>query len=224
MESPDALRVVVAGASGLVGQGVLRACRQATPAGRLVSLVRRRGATGLPGVEEIVLPDFSQAGHHIDDLRGFDACLYCAGAPPIGTPERAYRHVTVELTLVVAQAFAAANPHGRFLYVSGAQANPRSPVMPLRIKGEIEQALAALPIRTVVLRPGGVRPVAGTGTAHALLKPFYAVSRPLMAVAETLFPALVVSNEAIGRAMLALARSANAPARVECADIHHWAR
>lgn len=224
MESPTPLRILIAGASGLVGQGVLRACQATPQVADVALLVRRAGAVHAAGARDIVLPDFADAHRQVAAMKGIDACFYCAGAPPVGTPERAYRHVTVELTLAVAEAFAQANPHGRFLYVSGAKANPRSPVMPLRVKGEIEQALDALALRTVVLRPGGVRPVSGTGTSHALLKPFYVLARPAMSLAETLLPALVVSNEAIGRAMVALARSANAPAIVECADIHHWAR
>lgn len=229
MNGPDALRILIVGASGLVGQGVLRACLSSaqTASGQRVvatSLVRRAGATPAAGVAEIVLADFADAGAHAAALAGMDACFYCAGAPPIGTAEAEYRHVTVALTLAVAQAYAAANPNGCFLYVSGAQANPRSRIMPLRIKGDIEQALAALPIRTRLLRPGGVRPVSGTGTSHRALKPLYAVARPLMRIGEMLLPGLLTSNEAIGRAMLALARRSDAPAVLDCSDINRWAR
>ncbi|KAF1016998.1 MAG: hypothetical protein GAK31_00257 [Stenotrophomonas maltophilia] len=226
------LSILLAGATGLVGQGVLQACVDSPHVGRVVSLVRRRGSTpGLdgntahrPAVAECVLGDFADAQSHTAAFAGLDACLYCVGAPPLGTPEAEYHRVTVELTLAVARAYAQANPHGRFLYVSGAHADAHSRVMPLRIKGEVEQALQQLPLRTVMLRPGGVRPVAGTQSGHAWMKPFYTLGRPLMGLTEQLLPSLVVSNLAIGRAMLALARSANAPAIVECADIHHWAR
>jgi uncharacterized protein YbjT (DUF2867 family) len=217
------MRVLVTGATGLVGQGVICACQAATAVDEVVALVRKAGDAG-PGLEEIVLPDFMQATMLAEELAGFDACFYCAGAPPVGTPEAEYRHVTFEVTLAVARAWAQANPNGCFLYVSGAYADPGSQVMPLRIKGETEHALAALPIRTVMLRPGGVRPVEHTGTRHAALKPLYLVGRPMMKLAEHMAPSMVTSNEAIGLAMIALASMPQPPDVVECAQINALAR
>lgn len=223
MGNGTAMRVLLVGATGLVGQGVLQACLQSGDVARVAALVRR--PANLPGeVETIVLPDFLQAASLGDALAGFDACFYCAGAPPLGTPEAEYRQVTVQVTRAVADAWATANPDGCFLYVSGAHANPASRIMPLQVKGDAEVALAQLPVRTVMLRPAGVRPVTGTGTRHALLKPFYAVARPLMALAEVALPGLTTSNRAIGRSMIALARLPGPPAVVECAQINRLAR
>jgi len=222
MSDGDGLRVLVVGATGLVGQGVLQACLQSADVARVAALVRRPGSVA-GNVDEIALPDFLRAATLGDALEGFDACFYCAGAPPVGTPEAEYRQVTLQVTHAVAEAWAAANPKGRFLYVSGAHANPDSRIMPLRVKGETERALAQLPVRTVMLRPAGVRPVSGTGTRHALLKPFYLLARPLMAVAEGLLPALTTSNRAIGQAMIALAGMPAPPAVVECAQINRLA-
>lgn len=148
------MKILVTGSTGLVGQGVLKACQASAAVARLAVLVRK-GGDAPAGVEEIVLADFLQAAAVAPLLAGFDACFYCAGAPPVGTPEAEYRHVTVDATLAVARVWAEANPEGRFLYVSGAYADPNSRVMPLRIKGEAERALSALAITTVMLRPGG---------------------------------------------------------------------
>ena len=171
MNDAGRLKIVLTGASGLVGQGVALACAGSAHVKRTVALVRRAGGL-VTATEELVLEDFLQAHRRRADLVGFDACFYCAGAPPMGTAEDEYRRVTLDTTLAVAQTWFAANPQGMFLYVSGAHANPESHLMPLRIKGETERALAKLPGRTLMLRPGGVRPVAGTGTQHGLLKPF----------------------------------------------------
>lgn len=92
--------------------------------------------------------------------------------------------------------------------------------MPLRIKGEAEVALAQLPIRTVMLRPGGVRPVEGTGTRHGALKPLYRFAGPLMKLAVKATPSLATSNVAIGNAMIALARMEQPPTVVECTEIN----
>ncbi len=217
-----ALRVLLTGATGLVGQGVALACQRSPRVADLTALVRRPGSLDGSG-SELIVPDFLRIQERRDDLLGFDACFYCAGAPPVGTVEAEYRRVTLDTTLAVARAWATANPQGCFLYVSGAGADARSRLMPLRIKGEAERALQSLPVRTVMLRPGGVRPVQGTGTRHALLKPLYWGGAPLMKLAGAIAPSLMTSNLALGQAMIALAAREHPPATVECADINRVA-
>ncbi|HIE5511030.1 TPA: NAD-dependent epimerase/dehydratase family protein [Stenotrophomonas maltophilia] len=222
MVGTGALRILLTGAAGLVGQGVVLACQRSQQVSRLTALVRHPGSLSGTG-SELIVPDFLRIQERVEELAGFDACLYCAGAPPVGTAEPEYRRVTVDTTLAVARAWAAANPEGRFLYVSGAGADPQSRLMPLRVKGETEVALQALPVRSVMLRPGGVRPVAGTGTRHALLKPLYWGGAPLMKLAGAIAPSLMTSNLALGQAMIALAAREHPPATVECADINRIA-
>lgn len=222
MTGKGALRILLTGAAGLVGQGVALACQRSPQVAHLTALVRRPGSLNGPG-SELIVPDFLQMQGRHEQLAGFDACFYCAGAPPVGTAEAEYRRVTLDITLAVARAWAAANPEGRFLYVSGAGADPQSRVMPLRVKGETEVALQALPVRTVMLRPGGVRPVPGTGTRHALLKPLYWGGAPLMKLAGAVAPSLVTSNLALGQAMVALAAREYPPGTVECAGINRIA-
>ncbi|WP_127563356.1 NAD(P)H-binding protein [Stenotrophomonas indicatrix] len=213
------LRILLTGATGLVGQGVARACLASPQVARTAALVRGKARLDAR-IEQIVLADFQHARDVSPQLAGFDACFYCAGAPPVGTAEDEYRKVTLDATVAVAAAWAEANPDGRFLYVSGAHANPHSRIMPLRIKGETEAALAQLAVRTVMLRPAGVRPVTGTGTRHAALKPLYRFGGPLMAAAGRVLPSLVTSNEAIGRAMIVLATMLDPPPVLECAQIN----
>lgn len=219
MNAKRPLRILLTGATGLVGQGVAKACLQSSDVAEVIALVRRPGSVQ-PPVAERVLVDFLQAEDHLEQLAGFDACFYCAGATPVGTPEAEYREVTLDTTLAVARAFAAANPQGMFLYVSGAHSSPESRIMPLRIKGETEVALARLPICTVMLRPGGVSPVEGTGTRHGALKPLYRFAGPVMKLAVKATPSLATSNLAIGQAMIALAQMEYPPAVVECTRIN----
>lgn len=216
------VRVLLVGATGLVGQGVALACQRSAEVAALTALVRRPGGLKGGGSERVVA-DFLRIDARVDDLAGFDACFYCAGVTPIGTGEDEYRRVTLDTTVAVARTWADANPQGTFLYVSGAGANPRSRLMPLRVKGQAEEALRALPVRTVMLRPGGVRPVPGTGTRHALLKPLYWGGAPLMKLAGVLSPSLVTSNLALGRAMIALAGTQRPPQAVECDEINRIA-
>ncbi|GAB3052577.1 NAD-dependent epimerase/dehydratase family protein [Stenotrophomonas tumulicola] len=214
------MHILLTGATGLLGQGVLGACRAAPQATHITLLSRRQTGLQQAGLDELVLPDFAQAASLQMQLAGIDACFYCAGAPPIGTAEDEYRHVTLGLTLAVARAYAAANPHGRFFYISGAHSNPGSRVMPLRVKGETESALQALPITTVMLRPGGILPEAGTRSPHGVLRFFHALSKPLQGVIVKGAPGVATTNGTIGRAMLQLASLSTPPAVVENREIN----
>jgi uncharacterized protein YbjT (DUF2867 family) len=217
------MHVLLTGATGLVGQGVLHECLQAGDVTRVTALLRRSTGRSDPRLHELLLPDFAEAARVQDRLAGIDACLYCAGAPPIGTATDDYRHVTLDLTLAVARAYAAGNPRGRFLYISGAHSDPGSRIMPLRVKGETEDALRQLPIITVMLRPGAIQPVHGERTSHALLKPVYALGGPLMGLAVKWLPGTMTTTAAVGRALLALARMPDPPRIVENAEINRIA-
>lgn len=214
------MRILIAGATGLVGQGVLRECLRATDVTRVTTLGRKSTGQPDPKLSEIVVADFAELGAVESQLQPFDACLYCAGAPPIGTPEAEYRHVTFELTTHVAATLARLNPALTFVYISGAKSDPHSGIMMLRIKGETERALAALPIRTVMLRTGGIQPVGGERSPHAALAALYAVGGPFMGLGVRLLPQLMTTTERVGRAMLAVARQTAPPAVLENAEIN----
>jgi uncharacterized protein YbjT (DUF2867 family) len=214
------MRILLTGATGLVGQGVLRECLRDPGVERVVALGRRPSGGRDPKLVDLLVPDFADVEAVSDRLHPFDACLYCAGAPPVGTAEAEYRRVTVDLTVAVARTLARLDPDLVFLYVSGAGANPASPLMPLRIKGEAERALAALPIRTVMLRTGGIQPVGGEASPHAALAALYRLSGPLMGLGVRALPRLMTTTERVGRAMLALARQPEPPPVVENLDIN----
>ena len=214
------MRILLAGATGLVGQGVLRECLRASDVAHVTALGRHPSGESDPKLQDLIVADFTELDAVEDRLQPFDACLYCAGAPPVGTAEAEYRHVTFDLTTHVARTLARLNPGLTFIYISGAYANPDSHVMVLRIKGETERALAALPIRTVMLRPGGIQPVGNEQSPHAALAALYRVAGPLMGLGVRLAPQLLTTTERVGRAMLQLARDVDPPAVVENSDIN----
>jgi len=214
------LHLLITGATGLVGQGVLHEALLAQDIARITVLGRRTTGRTDPRLRELLVEDFTDLEKVESSLAGVDACLYCAGAPPLGTPEETYRQVTFAVTTSMARAFARAAPQGRFLYVSGAHANPSSIFMPLRIKGETEVALKKLPLRTTMMRPGGVQPVHGEKSPHAGLAAMYRIAGPVMGLGVSLAPSLMTTTARLGRAMLAIARMPDPPAAVENAEIN----
>ncbi len=212
--------VLITGATGLVGQGVLREVLLASDVGHVTLLGRRTAGSTDPRVSEVLVEDFSKLEAIESKLVGIDACFYCAGAPPVTTPEPEYRHVTVVLTTAVAATLTRLQAGTRFLYVSGALANPSSMFMPMRLKGEAEVALRALPLRATFLRPGGIAPVQGERSPHSGLAAFYKVAGPLMGFGASIAPSLMTTTSNLARAMLAIARMPDPPDVVENAEIN----
>lgn len=214
------MRILLTGANGLVGQGVLAECLRAADVSHVAALGRQSTGHSDPKLEEIIVADFSELRAVEDRLRPYDACLYCAGVLPLGVSEAEFRHVTLDLTTHVARTLAHHNPSMIFVYVSGALSNPDSHLMPLKVKGLTERALAALPLRTVMFRPGGIQPVEGVHSPHPGRDTLYQLSGPLMRLGVKLAPQLMTTTERLGRAMLAVLREREPPAVVESAEIN----
>ncbi|GAB6197098.1 Rossmann-fold NAD(P)-binding domain-containing protein [Lysobacter xanthus] len=211
------MRILIAGATGLVGQGVLAACRAAPDVERIVLLGRRRVDIDDPRIEQVVRPDLREVP--ASDLQGLDACLYCIGTVP-GLSAAAFREVTVDLTVHIARVFAEANPGGTFVYVSGAGADPSSALMPLKVKGQAEAVLQTLGLRTLMVRPGIVQPVDGVRSPHGLRSVGYTIGGPLLGLATRALPRLMTTTTHVGRAMLAALREPAPPAVLENADLN----
>lgn len=214
------MRILLTGATGLVGQGVLHECLRDPSVSQVVALVRHPTGQSNPKYAEIVVADFGDLGAVETHLHPFDACLYCAGVLVPGMSEADYRHVTLELTLHVARTLLRLNPQLTFVYISGAGSDPGSRLMPLRVKGETERALAALPMRTILLRPGVIQPVDGIRSPHPALAVFYGLANPLMGVGVRMAPRLMTTTANVGRAMLRLLHAADPQAIVENDEIN----
>src|SRR5579872_7391312 len=143
------MKVIVFGATGMVGQGVLRECL-IDPAVDAV-LVVGRAPTGLdnPRLRELVLQDFLDFSRVESDLSGYDACFFCLGISSVGMTEAVYRRVTHDMALAAARTLVKLNPSMTFVFVSGAGADSsgNGSVMWARVKGDTENALLALPFK-----------------------------------------------------------------------------
>lgn len=214
------MKLLIVGATGLVGQGVLRAALRAPGVDGVTVLSRRALPMADPRMKVLVLEEFRPDLLAAVTLGGFDACLYCAGVLPLGLGEAAYRAITVDVTCHVARAFALANPGARFVYVSGSGANPQSRLMPLRVKGQAEEALKALPLVSVLMRPAIVRPTEGAASPYPVRRLVYKLAQPFLAMAARLAPGIFTTTDQLGRAMVRAGEGDTPAAPVENAAIN----
>lgn len=199
--------ILLVGATGLVGQGVLKVLLRDAGLPQVTVLVRRPLPAAPSRVRVMQVPEFSTAALERLDLRGFDACLYCAGPLPLLLSEAAYREATVGVLERVSTAYAKANPAGYLIYVSGAAADAGSRWMPLRVKGQAEAVPGRAGLASTCLRPGGIRPTQGECSPHRFRRVVYTLVAPALALAQKLMPGSFTTTEAVGSCMLALVRS-----------------
>jgi uncharacterized protein YbjT (DUF2867 family) len=216
------MKVLIYGATGMVGQGVLRECLLAPD----VTLVQTVGRTPTgqqhPKLREVVQRDLFDSLPVAAELSGFDACFFCLGVSSAGMTEADYAHLTYDLTLAVAQTLAGLNPGMTFVYVSGAgtDSSEQKGSMWARVKGRTENALQRLPFKGVYLfRPGVIQPLHGIRSKTGSYQLFYSLSKPLLSPLRALFPNTILSTEIMGQAMLAVARRGAAKAVLEAPDI-----
>ncbi|GAB1515884.1 NAD(P)H-binding protein [Actinophytocola sp. KF-1] len=211
------MKVVVFGATGMVGQGVVRECLLDEGVESVVSIGRRASKVTDPKFREVVTDDLFDLSPHAAELAGVDACFFCLGVSSTGMQEDAYREITYDLTMTAAAAVAEQNPTAVFVYVSGAGADAASGTMWARVRGETENALLATSLDAYVLRPGFIQSRHGARSRTLLYRVAYPVFALLFPLLRRVAPKYVTSTEQIGLAMLGIARH-GAPARVMYSD------
>jgi uncharacterized protein YbjT (DUF2867 family) len=217
------MNVVIFGASGMVGQGVLQECLQDPGVDSVLSIARSPSGLTHPKVREIVHRDFLDFSPLEGELGGLDACFWALGVTSAGLSEAEYRRVTHDFTLAAARTLVKANPDLRFVFISGAGADSSgtSRAMWARVKGATENDLLALPFKSVtVFRPAFIQPVHGIRSRTRAYRFFYALLKPLMPLLLRLFPDLTTTTERLGRAMLRAGREGAPKAVLEAADIN----
>jgi uncharacterized protein YbjT (DUF2867 family) len=202
------MRVLLFGASGMVGQGVLRECLAAPDIKEVVCVNRRQLGQTHPKLAELVQDDVADLSAIAKALPKFDACFFPLGVSSAGMKEDEYRKVTHDLTLSIAKQLHAANPKMVFVYVSGAgtDSTEKGRSMWARVKGKTENDLLALFPNGYMFRPGVIRPLDGIRSRTALYNRLYVVLRPIVAVAAKVAPNSMNTTRTVGQAMLAVAR------------------
>ena len=192
------MKIILTGATGFVGEGVLLACLEQPQISEILMVNRKPFDLQHPKLTELIVPNFMNLEAVKDQLTGYDACFYCAGISSLGLKEPAYTHITYDTTLHFAKTLLMLNPDLVFNFVSGSHtdSSERGNVMWARVKGKTENALMQLPFKAEYnFRPGGMKAMAGQKNAKASYK-------LIVGVLGWLSSRRVVTLQEIGLAMI----------------------
>ena len=220
------MRVLIFGATGMVGGGVLRECLHADDVEVVQTVGRTPTMQTHPKLREIIHTNLWDYTRIEPELTGFDACFFCMGVSSPGMTEADYTHLTYDLTLAAATTLVHLNPAMTFVYVSGAgtDSSETGRQMWPRVKGRTENALRRLPFKAVYLfRPGIIQPLHGIRSKTASYRVFYTLTAPLLPLLRALLPNLILTTEQVGKAMLAVARRGWPTPVLEARDIRRAA-
>ncbi len=220
------MNILIFGATGMVGQGVLRECLLAEDV-KAVTVIGR-SSTGVQHAKltEIIHADLYDYRLIEAQLQGFDGCFFCLGVSSLGMKEAEYRHISYDLTLAAAQVLQRLNPDMVFTYVSGAgtDSTEQGRVMWARVKGATENALQGLGFKGAYLfRPGAIIPMHGETSKTPYATTLYKLIKPLLLLLKRVYPDKILTTEIIGLAMLNAARFGAAKPVLETADIRQLA-
>ena len=215
------MKILIFGATGMIGQGVLRECLR-DPDVRAVTAVGRSASGGQHAkLRDVIHRDLHELHAIEPELTGTDACFFCLGVTSAGMSEAEYERVTYGIAAAAAETLVQVNGDMTFVFVSGAGADSseRGRVMWARIKGKSENMVLRLFRRGYVFRPAVVQPTHGIRSRTPLYNVAYSLGRPLMPLVRTMFPGYVLTTEEIGRAMLIVARNGAPKRLLESRDI-----
>jgi uncharacterized protein YbjT (DUF2867 family) len=217
------MKVILFGATGMVGQGALRECLLDPAVDSVLAVGRSPTGQRHPKLRELLHDNFFDFSAIESELTGYDACFFCLGVSSVGMDEERYRHLTYDLTLSAAVTLARLNPAMVFVYVSGrgTDASERGSLMWARIKGRTENDLLKLPFRAAYMfRPAGIQPLHGIRSKTGWVQAIYVAAAPLLSLLHRLAPAYMTTTEQVGRAMIKVAREGYPKPVLESEDIN----
>jgi uncharacterized protein YbjT (DUF2867 family) len=217
------MKVILFGATGMVGQGVLRECLLDPEVETVLAVGRSPTGQRHAKLREIVHQDFLDYSAIESQLAGYDACFFCLGVSSVGMDEERYRHLTYDITLAAARMLAKLNPRMVFVYVTGrgTDSTERGKLMWARVKGKTENDLLKLPFKAAYMfRPAGIQPLHGIRSKTAWVQAIYVTAAPLLSLLNRVAPNYMTTTEQVGRAMIKVAREGFAKPVLESEDIN----
>jgi uncharacterized protein YbjT (DUF2867 family) len=195
------IRVIITGATGMVGEGVLHECLQSEAVEHILVINRKPCGIQHPKLREIIHADFFDLSAIQNQLTGYNACFFCLGVSSIGMKEPEYYKLTYSLTMNVAGVLATQNNDMTFCYISGAStdSSEKGKIMWARVKGKTENDLMKLSFKQVYnFRPGYMQPTKGLKNTLS----FYKYASWLYPVFRLLLPKSVSTLKELGLAMI----------------------
>jgi uncharacterized protein YbjT (DUF2867 family) len=217
------MKVILFGATGMVGQGCLRECLLDGGVESVLAIGRRPTGQDHPKLREIRHDNFLDYSAIEPQLAGFDACFFCLGVSSLGLDEERYRHLTYDITLAAATTLARLNPQMVFTYVTGrgTDSTEHGRQMWARVKGKTENDLLKLPFKAAYMfRPAGIQPLHGIRSGTGWVQAIYAASAPLLSLLNRVAPKYMTTTEQVGRAMIKVARDGYPRPVLESEDIN----
>jgi uncharacterized protein YbjT (DUF2867 family) len=213
------VKVILFGATGMVGAGALREALADAGIEAVLSVSRRPCGVQHSKLRELLLPDLFDFASVEPQLVGWDACIWAVGISSIGLDEAAYARVTEQLTLVWARSLLRLNPDSSFCYCSAAGAGGRT--MWARVRQRVENALREMPFKHAgCVRPGFIQPGPGIRSTVRFYQTLIVLGRPLFPLLVRLLPSLATTSERLGRAMLRVVQGRADRFILESADIN----
>lgn len=199
------LKVIITGATGMVGEGVLHECLLHPAVEEVLVINRKPCGMVHPKLKEIIHPDFFDISAIESRLIGYNACFFCLGVSSIGMKEPEYYRLTYTLTINFAQTLSRLNRDMTFCYVSGSgtDSSEKGKSMWARVKGKTENGLMKLPFKQVfAFRPGYMHPTKGLKNTL----PYYKYISWMYPFFRIVFPKMVSTLAELGRAMINASR------------------
>ena len=214
------MKIIITGATGMVGEGVLLECLQNPIVEKVLIVNRKHYELSHPKLTELIVPDFLKLDAFTDELKGYDACFYCAGISSVGMSEEKYTVITYDTTLHFAKALLTQNPEMVFNFVSGSHtdSSEKGKIMWARVKGKTENDLIQLPFKAVYnFRPGGMKEIEGQKNGRAIYK--YIVT-----ILGWFIPKQIITLQELGEAMIKTVTKGYEKSILEIADIEKLAK
>ena len=217
------MKVILFGATGMVGQGVLRECLLDAEVESVLAVGRSPTGQTNARLREILHDNFVDFSAIESQMTGFDACFFCLGVSSVGMDEERYRHLTYDVTMAAATTLAKLNPGMVLVYVTGrgTDSTEQGRLMWARVKGKTENDLLRLPFKAAFMfRPAGIQPLHGITSKTAWVQAIYVVAAPLLTLLHRVAPSYMTTTEQVGRAMIRVARDGYPRPVLESEDIN----
>jgi len=199
------MKVIITGATGMVGKGVLLECLDHEDITEVLSISRKRSDIHHTKLIELLHSDFSEFASVAQNLQGYDACFACMGVSAAGMNENEYTKMTYGFTLALARELFKANPQMTFNYVSGqgTDSSEKGRSMWARVKGKTENDLLEMGFRQAYMfRPGAIIPLRGIEPSNKLYRVLIKNLAWMIKLMKKIAPNAIVNTTEIGLAMI----------------------